>query len=98
MWDETERFARSVVRAFAWLLAALGVALAAASLAAGRIEFFAAYLLILGLLAAIGLGYALAIGGVGLVLLGLIRGISYCLRRIGRSGLPKGPDAGKGPR
>ena len=46
MWDEQERFAKGFLKAFAWLLAVFGVALAALSLAAGVPDFFVVFLLL----------------------------------------------------
>jgi hypothetical protein len=52
MWDEQERFAKVVSKIFTWLLAALGILLAAISLATGMPVFFYAFLLLLGALLA----------------------------------------------
>ena len=80
MWDEQERFANVVSKTVTWLVVALGVVLAATSLALGSFEIFLAYLMFLGILVAIALSYGLAAGCVGGVLLGFVWGWSHCRR------------------
>ena len=79
MWDEQEGFGKIVTRGFTWVLAALGVGLAAASLATGSPEFFLAFLQVLGYVAVIVLAYGLVAGCVGGVLLGSHWGLNRCV-------------------
>ena len=78
MWDEQEHIAKVVAKIFTWLLGALGVVLAAASLATGIPDFLVAFVLLLGALAALVLVYGLVALSIGSVLLGITGGVTKC--------------------
>jgi hypothetical protein len=83
MWDEQERFANAALKFFAGLFAVVGVIAAATSLATEVPDVFVVYLLLVGGLGAIGLAYALAVWGLGAILIGSVRGLRWCFHRSG---------------
>ncbi len=80
MWDEQERFAKAVSKIFTCLLAVVGVVIAVLSLASGIPDCFFGFLLLLGALAAILLGYGVAAVSLRGLLLGITGGAAYCFR------------------
>jgi hypothetical protein len=80
MWDEHQRFAKVVSKIFIWLLTVSGVVLAVFSLAAGSLDPFIGFLVLLGGLAVMTLIYGLVAVSVGGVLLGVTSGFTYFFR------------------
>jgi hypothetical protein len=84
MWDEQERFSKVFSKSLTWLMAIIGVLLAAISLATGNPAPFFGFLLLLvaliGAMLVISLAYGFAAICVGGLLLGVHSLVNCCVR------------------
>jgi hypothetical protein len=81
MWDEQERFARTVLNSLAGLIAAVGLVILALGLYAGSRDVFIGYLTFLSLLAGLGLAYVATVGVLAHDAAGLVRAAGFLITR-----------------